>query len=95
MLFLKKNWKKKKCYSLAITLMLAGTYGNFLDRFFAVIGKREGVVDMIILNPLDALWRAITNSGFPIFNVADMCLVIGIVFLAIDILFFQEKRAVK
>lgn len=50
---------------------------------------------MIILNPLDALWRAITNSGFPIFNVADMCLVIGIVFLAIDILFFQEKRAVK
>lgn len=91
----KNNWKKKKCYSLAITLMLAGTYGNFLDRFFAVIGKREGVVDMIILNPLDALWRAITNSGFPIFNVADMCLVIGIVLLAIDILFFQEKRAVK
>lgn len=89
----KNNWKKKKCYSIAITLMLAGTFGNFIDRFFSCIGLRKGVVDMIIFTPLDMLWNWITKSGFPIFNVADMCLVIGIVFLAVDILFFQEKRA--
>ena len=89
----KNNWKKKKCYSTAITLMLAGTFGNFIDRFFACIGAREGVVDMIIFKPLDAIWNWITKSSFPIFNVADMCLVIGIVLLAIDIIFFQEKRA--
>ena len=88
----KNDWKKKKCYSLAITLMLAGTFGNFIDRFFSCIKLRDGVVDMIILKPLDALWSAITKSSFPIFNVADMCLVIGIVLLAIDMLFFQEKR---
>ena len=89
----KNNWKKKKCYSTAITLMLAGTFGNFIDRFFACIGQREGVVDMIIFKPLDSLWHWITKQSFPIFNVADVCLVIGIVLLAIDIIFFQEKRA--
>ncbi len=92
--FLTKNdWKKKKCYSIAVTLMLAGTFGNFIDRFFSVIKIREGVVDMIILTPLDKLWNLITKSSFPIFNFADMCLVIGIIFLAIDIIFFQEKRS--
>lgn len=89
----KNDWKKKKCYSIAVTLMLAGTFGNFIDRFFSVINIRSGVVDMIILTPLDKLWNLMTKSSFPIFNVADVCLVIGIVFLAIDIIFFQEKRA--
>ncbi|MDE7161839.1 MAG: signal peptidase II [Anaeroplasmataceae bacterium] len=89
----KNDWKKKKVYSTALTLMLAGTFGNFIDRFFATIGVRDGVIDMIILKPLDSLWYAISKSSFPIFNVADMCLVIGIILLAIDIIFFQEKRA--
>ncbi len=89
----KNNWKRKKCYSTAITLMLAGTFGNAIDRVFSCFHLREGVVDMIIFKPLDSLWMAMTKSSFPIFNVADMCLVIGIVLLAIDILFFQEKRA--
>ncbi len=91
----KNNWKKKKCYSIALTLMLAGTFGNFIDRFLSLFHVRDGVVDMIIFVPLDFLWEKMTNSSFPIFNVADMCLVIGIVFLMIDVLFFQEKRAVK
>jgi len=93
----KNDWKKKKCYSIATTLMLGGTFGNLIDRFASVVYPegREGVVDMIILEPLDALWEAITGSSFPIFNVADVALVVGIVFLAIDILFYQEKRAVK
>ncbi len=89
----KNNWKKKKCYSIAITLMLAGTFGNFIDRFFSCVGLRKGVVDMIIFPPLDALWKLITKSSFPIFNIADMLLVFGIIFLMVDILFFQEKRA--
>lgn len=94
---LQNDWKKKKCYSIATTLMLGGTFGNLIDRFAAVVYPegREGVVDMIIFEPLEAVWKFITGSSFPIFNVADMALVIGIVFLAIDIIFYQEKRAVK
>lgn len=91
----KNNWKNKKCYSTAITLMLAGTFGNFVDRFFSVLHLQEGVVDMIILKPLDSLWELMFKSGFPIFNFADVCLVIGIVVLAIDMIFFQETRKVK
>lgn len=72
--------------------MLAGTFGNCIDRIFACFNLREGVVDMIILKPLDYLWEAITKSGFPIFNVADMCLVIGIICLAMDIIFFKKSE---
>ena len=94
---LKNDWKTKKCYSIATTLMLGGTFGNLIDRFFAVVYPegREGVVDMIILEPLDSVWKFISGSSFPIFNVADIALVVGIAFLTIDILFYQEKRAVK
>ena len=76
-------------------MLLAGTYGNMIDRFLTVFGLRKGVVDMIILNPLDSLWGVIFKSGFPIFNVADVFLVIGVVLLAIDILFLEEKRNKK
>lgn len=89
----KNNWKRKKCYSIAITLMLAGTFGNFIDRAFSVFKFREGVVDMIIFAPLDFIWERIFNSSFAIFNLADTYLVIGVILLAIDIMFFQEKRA--
>lgn len=90
----KNDWKKKKCYSVAITLMLAGAAGNLIDRGCSLIYPqgRMGVVDMLILEPLDQLWVRIFGSSFPIFNVADACLVIGIVFLAIEVLFFQERR---
>ena len=66
-----------------------------IDRFFTVFKLRDGVVDMIILRPLDSLWQAITGSGFPIFNLADVFLVIGVILLAIDILFLEERRNKK
>lgn len=91
----KNNWKYKKCYSIGVTLMLAGTFGNFIDRFFSVIHLQEGVVDMIIFKPLDSLWNWMTKSSFPIFNFADLCLVIGILFLAVYLIFFQEKSKVQ
>ena len=76
-------------------MLLAGTFGNMIDRFLTVFGMRKGVVDMIILNPLDELWSFIFNSSFPIFNVADVFLVVGVVLLAFDILFLEEKRNKK
>lgn len=93
-LVLQNDWKTKKVYSIASTMILAGTYGNMIDRFLTVFGLRKGVVDMIIFKPLDWITNLITgsNSGFAVFNIADAFLVIGVILLAIDILFFEERR---
>jgi len=65
--------KNDKFFSLSLSLILGGAIGNFIDRLFL-----QYVVDMIRLDFID----------FPIFNVADMALTVGvslmIVYLIID-----------
>ncbi|WP_010021464.1 signal peptidase II [Fructilactobacillus fructivorans] len=61
--------------------MLAGTIGNLLDRF--LVGS---VTDMIQLDFIN----------FPIFNVADSCVTIGVIVLFLVILLAKpesEKHA--
>ena len=69
-------WQYRKNISVLIglSLIMAGTIGNFIDRV------RQGyVVDMF----------ETTFINFPIFNIADMCLTIGVIWLIICIL--KEK----
>ncbi len=69
-------WQYRKNVSMIIglALIMAGTIGNFIDRL------RQGyVVDMF----------ETTFINFPIFNIADMCLTIGVIWLIICIL--KEK----
>jgi len=68
------DFKKKPMYTIAILLLIAGTTGNFIDRILY-----QEVVDF-----LDFI---IVGYDFPIFNVADMCLVIGAFALGIDVVF--------
>ena len=91
----KCDWKNKKLYSIGITLAFSGCVGNLFDRFISVVYPigRSGVVDMIILEPLNNLWKLIFKSSFPIFNMADMYLVIGLIIFAIYLLFFTGKDA--
>lgn len=63
---------------LALTLLLGGAVGNLIDR--VLLGF---VTDMF----------ATTFMNFPVFNVADMCLVIGGVLLCLTVIFsFAEDR---
>lgn len=78
------DFKKKKTYSIAICLIVGGAVGNLLDRSFTVAGLYQGVIDMFAFS--------FGSYDFPVFNVADACLVIGVILLAIDVIFFQEKR---
>lgn len=64
---------------IAFGLVLGGALGNFIDRLF-----RGEVVDFIDVK--------IIGYDFPIFNVADSCLVIGVILL---MLFTLKEEKVK
>ena len=68
---------KMPFYSIGLSLMIAGTIGNFIDR--AILGY---VRDFITFAFFD----------FPSFNTADMCMCVGIVMLIIDILFGEAGK---
>ncbi|MDY3299033.1 MAG: signal peptidase II [Limosilactobacillus reuteri] len=68
------QYRKNIPMLIGLSLIMAGAIGNFIDRL------RQGyVVDMF----------ETTFINFPIFNIADMCLTIGVIWLIICIL--KEK----
>ena len=82
------NYKTKPLFTIAMGFMLGGTAGNLIDRFLAVFGVREGVVDFFDMELFG--WQ------FPgIFNVADIFLCVGVGLLIYDMLFLADKRQKK
>ncbi|MGZ0049939.1 signal peptidase II [Brevibacillus gelatini] len=67
--------KKQPRASLALSLVLGGAIGNFIDR--ATTGQVVDFLDFTLIN-------------FPIFNVADMAITIGVGILLLDV--FLEGR---
>ena len=78
--YLLKNFdiKKRPLYSIGLSLMVAGTFGNFFDRI--VYGYVTDFFDFIIF-----------GYDYPIFNIADTLLVIGVILLIIQIIFFYKQ----
>lgn len=92
---LKNNWKKEKMKSIGVTMALAGCLGNLFDRAITISPLwqgRDGVVDMISFEPLNAISRLLSGNDFPTFNLADLFLVVGLILFAVDLIFFAEKR---
>lgn len=71
-----KSGTKDKTLLLSLSLILSGGIGNMIDRIF-----RGFVVDMI----------EVTFIDYPVFNLADCCVVIGAIILAIYILFIYKE----
>lgn len=69
--YLMAHWRHQVPLMVGLTLILAGTLGNFIDRLM-----NGYVVDMFEL----------LFINFPVFNVADSCLTIGVLILIIVIL---------
>lgn len=89
-LFYSINFKSKKVYTFAIILLIAGTFGNAVDRLF-----RDGaVVDMINMPILNSFLDLFGVADF-IFNIADLYMTIGIILFIIDVLFLESKRSDK
>ena len=72
-----KNYKKSIWYSVGLSFVLAGAIGNFIDRV-----RLGYVVDMLQTDFMN----------FPIFNVADSTLVIGVICIFIYLI-LDEKAA--
>jgi signal peptidase II len=75
--YIQKMAKQNVLLGVALSLMLGGAIGNFIDRVF-----RQEVVDFV--------HTYIFSYSFPIFNVADAALTMGVVLLIIYML-LEEK----
>ena len=75
-----KEQSKLSLTLLAYGLLLGGAIGNLIDRI-----RLGYVIDMIRLSFIE----------FPIFNIADACLTIGVILLIVDIVLAGEKERFK
>ena len=74
--------KDNKLSFVSLSLIIGGTLGNYIDRL-----KFNGVTDFIGL--------LFGNYRFPIFNLADSFLVIGIILFIIYLCFFDKNAILK
>lgn len=76
--YMEKYAKGDRFLSISLSLILGGAIGNFIDRLV-----RKEVVDF-----LDFI---IFGYDYPIFNIADSALVVGVILFAI-VTFIDEKK---
>jgi len=69
--FARRRWQEDHII-IGEVLALAGALSNLIDRFFY-----RGVVDFIALN--------YHTLSFPVFNVADACIVVGVVMMFVSV----------
>lgn len=78
--YMQTEAKNKPLMKGALAFLLGGAIGNFIDRIF-----RKEVVDFVN--------TYIFNYDFPIFNIADAALTIGVILMLIAV--FVEDRKEK
>ncbi|WP_081994748.1 signal peptidase II [Deinococcus radiopugnans] len=81
---------QQRFLSVVLAMISAGAIGNAID------GLRFGkVTDMIHAPPLSAVTRAVGQGDFPIFNIADSCVVVGTIALLIGSFVLERKPKVQ
>jgi|SRR5699024_1511009 len=75
---MQKYAKESALLTISLSFILGGAIGNFIDRLF-----RKEVVDF-----LDVM---VFTYDFPIFNIADSCLTIGVILFFIATILDERK----
>ena len=78
--YLAKVPRKARLLSFGLALVLGGALGNLIDRLL-----HGHVIDFIHVHYAD-VWH------YPIFNIADIGICIGVALIVIDMLFLEKKR---
>ncbi len=78
--YIRKVPKQAKLLSLALAFILGGAIGNLIDRI-----NYGYVIDFIHVHYANA-WH------YPVFNIADCGIVLGVAFMIWDMLFLEKKR---
>lgn len=76
-IFFKRTRKEEILTRFGLVLIFAGMIGNLADRI--VLGYVRDFIDVIIF-----------NYNFPIFNIADVAVVIGVALIIIEIIFEEH-----
>ena len=79
-IYLIKAPRKATLLSFGLALVLGGAVGNLIDRLL-----HGHVIDFIHVHYAD-VWH------YPIFNIADVGISIGVLLIVIDMLFLEKKR---
>lgn len=72
-----KKERKHPVFMTAVALVVSGAIGNLIDRVF-----RGYVVDFLEFSFFD----------FPVFNIADCFVVVGVCLLALQVLFLEKEE---
>lgn len=75
--YLWRDSKGKPVYRLGLALVTAGALGNFIDRL-----HQQYVTDMFQLE----------FANFPIFNVADVCLTVGVICVLVQMIILDRGK---
>ena len=82
---IKYRYKFTKGMIVGLVLALPGCFGNLIDRVIYVNGEPRGVIDFLHFY-IDAI-----NFAWPVFNFADMLLVVGTLVFAVFYLIYDAK----
>lgn len=80
MMYLRKIPQRAKLLACGLSLVMAGALGNLIDRV-----RLGYVIDFLHVHYADS-WH------FPIFNIADVAINIGVALILIDAFFLESKR---
>ena len=98
--YIYKHRNKKFLFRVAFALILGGAIGNLIDRFFYGVAYGYApflygkVVDFLHVDAFGFTVFGRTYDSFPIFNIADSAVTIGVIILLVFHKSFEENETV-